>query len=39
MPNGSLLVRAKTKSLLELAGSLTSPDGKVVPVEDMNAWR
>jgi bifunctional DNA-binding transcriptional regulator/antitoxin component of YhaV-PrlF toxin-antitoxin module len=39
LPNGSMLVRAKTKSLLELAGSLTSPDGKVVPVEDMNAWR
>ncbi len=30
MPNGSLLVRAKTKSLLDLAGSLSSPDGTPV---------
>ena len=39
MPNGALLVRAKTRSLLDLAGSLKSPDGKPVPIEDMNAWR
>jgi bifunctional DNA-binding transcriptional regulator/antitoxin component of YhaV-PrlF toxin-antitoxin module len=39
MPNGTLLVRAKTKSLLDLAGTLSSPDGKVVPVDDMSGWR
>lgn len=39
MPNGALLVRAKTRSLLSLAGSLKSPDGKRVPIEDMKGWR
>ncbi len=39
MPNGTLLVRAKTRSLLDLAGSLRSPDGKRVPIADMNGWR
>lgn len=38
-PDGSILVRAKTKSLLSLAGSLTAPMGRHVAVEDMNAWR
>ena len=38
-PNGTLIVRAKTRSLLDLAGSLKSPDGKPVPVEDLNGWR
>lgn len=39
MPDGSLVVRAKTKSILDLAGSLKAPKGKHVAVEDMNAWR
>ena len=39
MPNGSLIVRAKTRSLLDLAGSLQSPDGECVPVEDLKGWR
>jgi antitoxin PrlF len=39
MPDGSLLVRAKTLSLLDLAGSLKAPKGKRVSIEDMNAWR
>lgn len=39
MPNGSLIVRAKTHSLLDLAGSLKAPDGKRVSIEDMNGWR
>ena len=39
MPDGSLIVRAKTKSLLDLAGSLKAPKRKHVAVEDMNAWR
>lgn len=39
MPDGSLIVRAKTKSLLDLAGTLKPPKRKHVAVEDMNAWR
>ena len=39
MPDGSLMVRAKTLSVLDLAGSLKSPKGKRVSIEDMNAWR
>lgn len=39
MPDGGLIVRAKTRSVLELAGSLKTPKSKRVAVEDMNAWR
>ena len=39
MPDGSLVVRAKTKSVLDLAGLLKAPKGKRVPIKDMNAWR
>ena len=39
LPNGAVLVRAKTKSILELAGMLKPPKGKHVAIEDMNAWR
>ena len=39
MPDGSIIVRAKTKSILDLAGILKPPKGKHVAVEDMNAWR
>ncbi|CAN5266532.1 hypothetical protein BH11PSE9_BH11PSE9_39140 [soil metagenome] len=42
MPDGSLIVRAKTRSVLDLAGSLKAPKapkGKRVAIEDMNAWR
>ncbi len=39
MPDGSAIVRPKTLSILDLAGSLKSPKGKPVSVEDMNAWR
>lgn len=39
LPDGSLIVRAKTRSILDLAGSLKSPKGKRVAVEDMNPWR
>ncbi|WP_425273207.1 AbrB/MazE/SpoVT family DNA-binding domain-containing protein [Paraburkholderia steynii] len=38
MPDGSVLVRAKTSSILELAGSLPAPD-KPVSIKDMNPWR
>ena len=39
MPNGTLMVRARTRWLLDLAGSLKSPDGRVVPIADMKGWR
>ena len=39
MPDGSLIVRAKTLSVLDLAGSLKSPKGKRVSIAAMNAWR
>jgi len=39
MPDGTIIVRAKTKSLLEMAGMLKAPKGKRVSVEDMNPWR
>ena len=39
MPDGSIIVRAKTKSILDLAGTLKAPKGRHVAVEDMNAWR
>ena len=39
LPDGGVLVRAKTRSILDLAGSLEAPAGKHVGVEEMNAWR
>ncbi len=39
LPDGGLIVRAKTKSILDLAGKLKAPKGRHVAVEDMNAWR
>lgn len=39
MPDGTIIVRAKTKSILDLAGMLKAPTGKKVRIEDMNAWR
>ena len=38
-PDGSIVVRAKTKSILDMAGMLKPPKGKHVAVEAMNAWR
>ncbi len=38
-PDGTVVVRAKTKSVLDLAGALKAPKGKRVTVEQMNAWR
>jgi AbrB family looped-hinge helix DNA binding protein len=38
-PDGTIIVRAKTKSILDLAGVLKAPKGKHVAVKDMNAWR
>lgn len=39
MPDGTIIVRAKTKSILDMAGILKAPKGKQVSVEDMNPWR
>lgn len=38
-PDGTLIVRAKTKSILDMAGMLEAPKGKRVSVESMNPWR
>lgn len=38
-PNGSLIVRAKTHSVLSLQGMLKSPRVEPVPVDEMKAWR
>ena len=39
MPDGALIVRAKNRSVLELAGSLKAPKGKRVSIAAMNPWR
>jgi len=39
MPDGTIIVRAKTRSIVDLAGMLQAPKGKRVSIEDMNAWR
>lgn len=38
-PDGSILVRAKTRSLVDLAGMLERPEDKHVSVVDMNPCR
>lgn len=39
MPDGTLIVRVKSKSILDMAGMLKASKGKRVRVEDMNPWR
>lgn len=39
LPDGSISVRVKSKSILDLAGMLKAPKGKRVKVDAMNAWR
>jgi AbrB family looped-hinge helix DNA binding protein len=39
MPDGTIIVRAKTRSILDMAGMLKPPRGKRVGVEGMNPWR
>jgi AbrB family looped-hinge helix DNA binding protein len=39
MPDGTIIVRAKTKSVLDMAGMLKTPKGKRVSIEAMNPWR
>jgi len=38
-PDGTLIVRAKTKSILDMAGMLKAPKEKRVSVDSMNPWR
>lgn len=39
MPGGALIVRAKTHSLLDLAGARKSQRKKPVSIDEMNPWR
>lgn len=39
MPDGTIIVRPKIKSILDMAGMLEAPKGRRVSVEDMNPWR
>lgn len=39
MPDGTIIVRAKSKSIRDMAGLLKAPKGKRVSVEAMNPWR
>jgi AbrB family looped-hinge helix DNA binding protein len=39
MPDGTIIVRAKSRSILDMAGLLKAPKGKHVGIEDMNPWR
>jgi AbrB family looped-hinge helix DNA binding protein len=38
-PDGTILVRAKTKSILDMAGMVKAPRGKRPSVDEMNPWR
>jgi antitoxin PrlF len=39
MPDGTLIVRAKSKSLLDMAGMVKPVKGKHASIEAMNPWR
>lgn len=39
MPDGTLIVRVKSRSVLDMSGLLKAPKGKRLQVEDMNPWR
>ena len=39
LPDASISVRVKSKSILDLAGMLKAPKGKRVSVDKMNPWR
>jgi len=38
-PDGSVFVRAKSTSILALAGILARPKGKAITVKDMDPWK
>lgn len=39
LPDGTIQVRVKNKSILDLAGMLKAPKGKKVSIASMNAWQ
>ncbi|MDE2120870.1 MAG: type II toxin-antitoxin system PrlF family antitoxin [Betaproteobacteria bacterium] len=39
MPDGTIIVRAKTQSIRDMAGMLKAPKGKRITIDDMNPWR
>ena len=39
MPDGTIIVRAKTRSILDMAGMLKTSKRARVTVDDMNPWR
>jgi len=39
MPDGTIIVRAKTRSIIDLASMLKAPKGKHVSIDEMNPWR
>lgn len=39
MPDGTVIVRAKNRSILDMAGLVKAPGGRRVPIADMNPWR
>jgi antitoxin PrlF len=39
MPDGTIIVRVKSKSVLDMAGMLKAPKGKRVSIEGMSPWR
>lgn len=39
MPDGTIIVRAKTGALLDMAGMLKVPEGRAVSLDEMNPWR
>lgn len=39
LPDGSIRIRIKSKSIADLAGKFKSPKRRRVKIEDMNPWR
>jgi antitoxin PrlF len=38
-PDGTIIVRAKTRSILDMAGIAKAPRARRVPIDSMNPWR
>jgi len=39
LSDGTIIVRMKNRSILDLGGALKAPKGKKVVIDEMNAWR
>jgi len=39
MPDGTIIVRANTNCVLDMAGLLKAPECKHVSIDDMDPWR